>query len=374
MRILVLNWRCPKNPRAGGAESFTYHVMRRFVAAGDSVEWFSASFPGAPSHELLDGIQIVRNGTQSSVHLAAFRRYRGRVKSDFDAVIDQVNTIPFFAPLWAGVPTFMLIHQLAREVWWYESRFPASLIGYCLEPAYLRIYRKVPVFTVSASTEGDLKRLGFLDVQIVREGLEPIEPPSVTRASSPTFLYVGRLAPSKRVHEIIHAFKRFLEVVKVGQLQLVGIGPARYQNSLRRLVHRLDLERHVQFLGRLEQAEKHRRMAEAHGLLMASVREGWGLVVIEANACGTPAIVYDVQGLRDAVQDEVTGLVVTPTPNAMSAAMLRLWRDRSLQEALGNAAARWSKTFRFDETANSMRRQIAERTGQERELGTPLWS
>src|SRR5206468_8182458 len=139
-------WRCLRNPRAGGAEKFTYEVARRLVSRGHSVEWFSASFPGAEAEEEIGGVRMVRAGSQWTVHWRAFRRYRGRLSGHFDAVLDQVNTMPFFTPLWAKIPSFMLIHQLAREVWWYESPFPISALGYMAEPWYLRIYRRSRVF------------------------------------------------------------------------------------------------------------------------------------------------------------------------------------------------------------------------------------
>jgi glycosyltransferase involved in cell wall biosynthesis len=78
-------------------------------------------------------------------------------------------------------------------------------------------------------------------------------------------------------------------------------------SSLKLLTRKLGLHESVKFLGRLPAADKHRYMAAVHALLMASVREGWGLVVTEANRCGTPAIVYDVPGLRDSVRDGKTG-------------------------------------------------------------------
>ena len=162
MRILILNWRCPRNPRAGGAEIVTHEIARRLVAWGHQVEWFSATFPGAANEEILDGIRILRSGRQWTVHWRAFRRYHRRLRGNFDAVIDEVNTVPFFTPLWAEIPRFMFIHQLAREVWWYESRFPVSGIGYLAEPLYLRLYRRSPVLTVSPSTREDLRSLGFV--------------------------------------------------------------------------------------------------------------------------------------------------------------------------------------------------------------------
>src|SRR5207245_5962856 len=135
-----------------------------------------------------------------------FRHYRRSVRRNFDLVIDEVNTMPFFSPLWAGIPTFMLIFQLAREVWWYESRFPISAIGYTIEPRYLRVYRHSPVITISRSTALDLRRLGFRGrIAVVPIGIEKGPPPQVSKASIPTFLYVGRLAPSKRLEHMVRA-------------------------------------------------------------------------------------------------------------------------------------------------------------------------
>ena len=334
-------------------------MARRLVAGGDSLEWFTAAFPGASAEDELDGVRILRAGRQWSVHWQAFRHYRGRLAGRFDAVIDEVNTIPFLTPLWAGVPTFLLMFQLAREVWWFESPFPLNAIGYALEPLYLRGYRSVPVFTISASTERDLRRLGFTGtITILPIGIEPIGVPAGEKSAVPTFMYVGRLAPSKRIEHMVYAFDRFRQVAGPARLWLVGDGSSGYTRSLRRLTERLRLNEDVQFCGRLAPEEKHRRMAEAHILLMTSVREGWGLVVTESAACGTPAVVYDVGGLRDAVRHEQTGLVVDASPIALAEGMLRLWKNPDLYRRVSAEAFRWSQTFSFDETTRIFREGV----------------
>jgi glycosyltransferase involved in cell wall biosynthesis len=331
------------------------------VRAGHYVEWFSAAFPGSAAEEELDGIRIVRAGRQSTVHWLAFRKYRDKLRGHFDAVIDEVNTMPFFTPLWADIPRFMFIHQLARKVWWYESRFPLNAIGFVVEPWYLRLYRRTPVLTVSSSTEADLRNLGFRGpIAVVPEGLEPIRVQHVTKKRIPTLLYVGRLAPSKRVTHILRAFATFRSACGPSQLWLIGDGPDDYVRRLHRLVRHLGLSGCVRFWGRLPPHEKHLRMAEAHMLLMASVREGWGLVVTEANACGTPAIVYDVHGLRDAVRDEETGLVVPPSPRQLARAMTRLWSDQSLYERLGAEARRWSQSFSYEATVDAVTKGLTQ--------------
>jgi glycosyltransferase involved in cell wall biosynthesis len=297
-------------------------------------------------------VKIVRAGRQWTVHWAAFRRYRRKLSRRFDVVVDEVNTIPFFTPLWAEIPAVMLIHQLAREVWWYESPFPLSAIGFLTEPLYLRLYRDVPVLTVSASTKDDLRQLGFDGlITIIPEGIEPIAEITVCKRAEPTFLYVGRLAPSKRINHILQALARFRQATGRGELWMVGSGSERYRQSLMKLAHHLELAGSVVFYGRVSTSEKHRLMGQAHALIMTSVREGWGLVVTEASACGTPAIVYDVPGLRDSVRHDSTGLVVRPQPGDLFDAMIRIMSDPGLYASLAAEGQRWGSSFSFDETA-----------------------
>ena len=354
MRLLILNWRCPTNPRAGGAEFLTFEIAKRLAAAGNTVEWFSAAFPGSKAREDLDGVRIVRAGRQWTVHLQAFRHYFGNLRQRFDVVIDEVNTIPFFTPLWADIPVVMFIHQLAREVWWYESPFPVSAAGFLVEPLYLRCYSRTPILTVSPSTETDLVKIGLNGpITIIPEGLEPVIVRAAPRETIPTFLYVSRISPSKRITHIVEAFRAFREAIGFGQLWLVGDGPERYVRRVRRLVDRLALDSDVHFLGRISTVDKHRRMASAHALLLASAREGWGMVVIESNACGTPALVYDVPGLRDAVRHEQTGLISVSTPTGLASQMVRIWDDPELHQRLSEEALRWSSTFSFEKSAQA---------------------
>jgi glycosyltransferase involved in cell wall biosynthesis len=298
-------------------------------------------------------VRIVRAGRQWTVHWSAFRRYRGRLSTYFDVVIDEVNTIPFFTPLWSDIPSVMFIHQLAREVWWYESAFPLSAIGFIAEPIYLRLYRGVPVLTVSESTRSDLRRLGLEGtITIIPEGVEPIKAHGSASVAGPIFLYVGRLAPSKRIHHVVKAFALFRREMGIGHLDLIGTGPKRYQNSLVRLAQKLGMDDCIEFRGRVSNSDKHRLMAGATALLMASVREGWGLVVTEANACGTPAIVYDVPGLRDSVRNGSTGLVVRPDPRALCDAMKLLVTQPDLRAQLAAEALRWSGTLSIESMAS----------------------
>jgi glycosyltransferase involved in cell wall biosynthesis len=338
------------------------------VAAGHSVEWFTAAFSGAADEEVMEGVRIVRRGRQWTVHWQAFRHYRGGLRDRFDVVVDEVNTIPFMTPLWSDIPTLLLIFQLAREVWWYEAPFPLSAIGFALEPWYLRPYRRLPTITISQSTSADLRGLGFTGrISIMPIGIEPAQEEQ-RKSVTPTFLYVGRLAPSKRIEDVIQAFAMIHRRRGSGKLVLVGEGTPTYVRSLRRMTRRMKVSDLVEFSGRLSAHEKHRRMAEASLLLMTSAREGWGLVITEANALGTPAVVYDAPGLRDAVRNGKTGLVVEPWPRALADGACRLLDDPVFYGSLVEQAKAWSSTFTFQRAAASMGTAISTLAG----VGDPM--
>lgn len=180
MKILWLNWRCWLNPAMGGAEVFTYEVAKRWAASGHDVTLFTSKFPGCKTEETVDGVKIVRSGGRFTVYRQAKRFYSKRFRNEgFDVIIDEINTEPFFAPKFAKSKekVIALIHQLAREYWFYETPFPVSYLGYhFLENRWLKQCCKVPTITVSQSTREDLLALGFTNLSIVSEGLnfEPL--------------------------------------------------------------------------------------------------------------------------------------------------------------------------------------------------------
>lgn len=316
MRILILNWKDLAHPAAGGAEVFTEEVARALVRRGHDVTFFAAAAPGRPEHEDVHGVSIVRRGSRLGVYRAARRFWADQASHPYDIVIDEINTRPFMTPRWLhDTPIVALIHQLAREIWFYETPFPVAVLGrYVLEPMWLRAYRDVPALTVSQSSAESLRRYhGWRDVTVVPEGSTPHPVPDVEKEPQPTLVFVGRLVAMKRPEDVIEAFKALETRGFGGRLWMIGDGPLRER-----------LEPHapsgVEFLGRLNRDALLERLARAHVLVATSVREGWGLNVSEAAACGTPAIAYAVPGLVDSVHAS-GGLVVDSTPGALALAL-----------------------------------------------------
>jgi glycosyltransferase involved in cell wall biosynthesis len=359
-RIVILNWRDITHPRAGGAERVTHEIARRWVAWGHQVTLFCASYQGAPSEDVLDGVRVIRRGRQQTVHWEAYRHYRRRLRGRYHVIIDEVNTMPFFAPLYASEPVIMFSHQLAREVWRYEAPFPLSAAGYVAEPLYLQAYRRTPIITVSPSTRDGLRELGLPGpYHVIPEAVDTRAPkalPSLDTKESPlTLAFVGRVVASKRVDHIVRALELIHHSGRTdAHLWIIGAWDERCYRRLSRLVAALGLGESVAFFGRVDDVTKEKLLARAHVLVMTSVREGWGLVVSEANALGTPAVVYDVPGLRDSTRDGQTGLVCRlNTPSALAQAILSLQAQPLLYARLREQAWVSVQELSWDRTAHA---------------------
>jgi len=347
MRILVFNWRDIKNPEAGGAEVYTHEIMKRLAAKGYEITWITAGFEGGKENEIVDGIEIVRVGGKYSVYRKA-RRFYENSKTKYDVVIDEINTRPFMTPRFVGEDerVFALIHQLAREFWFYETPFPLSYIGrYFLEDSWLSHYKNIPTLTVSQSTARDLADLGFKNVIIVPDGID-IEPlPSVPeKEKTPTIVFVGRFKKAKLPDHAIEAYKMVKKTIPDVRLWMIGDGYLR--KNLERIA-----DENIKFFGYVSKEKRIDLVARSHILVVPAVREGWGLVVTEANAVGTPAIGYNVPGLRDSIKNQVTGILSKPNPSDLAMEVVRLIHDTQKLFKLSDSALEDARRYSWDHSA-----------------------
>jgi len=366
MKILWLTWKDLKNPQAGGAERVNEELAKRLVQKGYEVIFLTAGFPGAVAEEMVDGYKIIRLGSRWTVYWYVYRYYKKNLRGWADMVIDEVNTMPFFAELYVKEKNIIFIHQLCREVWFYQMSFPLSNIGYALEPYYMKALYDREVITVSESTKKDLLSLGFREkkINIISEGIDidPVEDlEKIEKYEKPTLLSFGSVRGMKRTDHIIRAF----ELAKENNPDLELIVAGDYNNPFGKkvlaLAEKSKYANSIKFLGRVDNDKKIELFQKSHILLVTSVKEGWGLVVTEANSQGTPAIVYDVDGLRDSVRHEETGLVCRDNnpEEAMAENIGRLLKEKSLYEKMRRIAWEWSKELTFEKAFEDFERIIS---------------
>lgn len=364
LRILFLNWKDLDNPAAGGAETYTEEISKRLVTFGHQVTIFASSFDGSDSEASHYGVRIIRQGGRVTVYSKA-RNYVRSHLSDYDLFIDEINTVPFrIARIAKTKRVIALIHQLAREIWFYETRFPLNLIGYFgLEPFWIRQYRDQTTITVSNSTREDLLKLGFKRIRIVQNGISVSPMDSVPRKDvGPVMIFLGRLVRSKHPEHAIQALIKAKSRVPDAQLWMVGDGYLRPKLEAKRIEG-------VRFFGKVTHEEKFELLKKARVMLVPSVREGWGISVIEANAMGTPAIGYSVPGLRDSIVDGRTGVLVKrDNVEGLANAASNILLDAGKARQMGEQALDWSKRFTWEKSALQFNNVIAENS----ELGKDM--
>ncbi|HSB47664.1 MAG TPA: glycosyltransferase family 4 protein [Candidatus Bilamarchaeum sp.] len=349
MKIAFFNWRDITHPLSGGAEVYSHHVLKRIAAKGHRVTILTSSYPGSKEREVIDGIEHIRYGGRYSMYPKAYSCYKKHVEGRFDVIVESINGVPFFTGLFAREPVVPFIHQLTRQNWYSGVPLPLAFLGYHLEDHILRAYRKLPSIVPSESTKSDLEALGFTDVSIVREALD-FRPPKTGKGKEKSLLYLGRLAKSKRVDHAITALCEIRRTVPGAVLWIAGSGSE--EKPLRALAKKLGVFESVKFFGRVDEETKAELLSKAHLVLFPATREGWGLVVIEANACGTPVIGYDVEGLRDSIKDGVNGrLVRSGDAAAMAEAAASLLRSPGELKKLSDSSVKYASKFSLDDSA-----------------------
>ncbi|MEM2930415.1 MAG: glycosyltransferase family 4 protein [Thermoproteota archaeon] len=359
LKVLWFNWRCWLNPEMGGAEVFTREVAKRFVSAGHEVTLFTSEFPGCRNEEVVDGVRIVRAGGKYSVYWRAKTYYRNLFsKEGYDIIIDEINTKPFLTPKFVdkGEKVIALIHQLAREYWFYETPFPVSYVGYYfLENRWLRNYVNVPTITVSESTRKDLLELGFKRVYMVPEGLNFTPLNSVPdKEDHPVIVYAGRLKKAKRPDHAVKAFKILRKKIPRAELWIVGEG------YFRKDLEKMAIEG-VKFFSTSSNEERRKLIRRAWVLVNPSIREGWGLNVVEANALGTPCVAYNVAGLRDSIRNSETGLLAeNGKVEDLAEKLIVFLEDAGLRRKLSMNALEYAKQFSWDKTAEEFMKVLEQ--------------
>lgn len=369
MKILWLSWKDHEHPLAGGAEVVLRELNRRLVRDGHEVTVLTARYADASKTAKLDDTIVVRVGRNRYIHsFWALGRYLRRFKDKFDIVIEVVNTAPYFSALCGGSkPVYLFYHQLARDIWFYETPFPLNRLGYhVLEPFATRLLARsgAPAITVSDSTKQDLIRYGFKpeSVRIISEGTEltPVKDLSSTKKfTRPTILSLGAIRPMKRTLDQVKAFEQAKRSNPNLQLILAGDNSSPYGRAVTQYCQQSHFAMDIQCLSRVSTRKKLDLMRRAHLITVTSIKEGWGLIVTEAASQGTPAVVYDVDGLRDSVRHEETGLITATKPEALAQGMVRLVDDQKLYQKLQNQAWTWSQTMTFDKAYQDFKGIVA---------------
>ncbi|WP_030606110.1 glycosyltransferase family 4 protein [Streptomyces fulvoviolaceus] len=350
-RIVFLAHRDLDNPAAGGSELLVDRLADGLTGLGHQVTLLCG---GPASYR---DYRVVSAGGEFGHYLRARTAFTRQV-GDCDLLVEVCNGMPYLAPLWHRGPTLCLVNHVHTDLW--KMRFggplaPAARIGRRLEHwalAGAAARQRSLLVAVSPSTAHALRAIGVERdrIRIVHNGVE--EPgPRADRSAEPLFVAVGRLVEYKRIDLLLRLWER-VRPVTGGRLLIVGDGPER--GRLEQLAGP-----GVEFTGHVSEAEKHRLLCAAWLLLHPSAVEGWGLVVTEAAARETPAIAFDVPGLRDSVVDGETG-VLAHGESSFAAAWCTLALSGHRRELMGKAARDRAARYRWHRTVRQFRAVASE--------------
>lgn len=357
MNILILNWRDPENPLAGGAEQSLYEHAKYWAKNGANITWFASSFKNAKKEDNLGNIKILRAGSHYTVHLSFLIYWlSGKTNKNFDIVVDCFHFLPFFTPLYIrNIKKIALINEVADRLWFSNIPFPFSWIGYMVEPLFFKFYRKVPFITASESAKNDLIKMGIKEknINVISHGVTlPLILPKKRESYNPTVIYCSRVTKDKGIEDALKVFNILkkevsnLEFWIVGKEEKLGY----FEDLLKK--NKVSTEQ-IKYFGFVREKKKFELLSKAWILIHPSRKEGWGLNVIEANSVGTPAVGYNVEGLRDSIIDKKTGLLSETNPNDLAKSIEVLVNNKNIREEFSNNALRWSKEFSWEKSART---------------------
>ena len=353
---MVLNWRDPRHPEGGGSELYVEQVAQRMLAAGNDVTWLTAKYPGAAADEVVDGIRYIRRGGHLTVYLwvawLLLSRRLDRMTGGIDSVLEVQNGMPFLASRLTRHRVVVLVHHVHREQWSVVGPLLARVGWFMESRVAVRANRGHRYLAVSDVTRRELVELGVRasDIELAHNGLPPV-PDYVggARRSEPTLVVLSRLVPHKQIDHVIRALPALAEEFPSVSLRIMGSGW--WDDALRSLTEELALGGRVTFLGHVPDRVKFEELSRAWVHVLPSVKEGWGLSIVEAGRAGTPSVAYaSAGGVSEAILDRVTGLLAVDQAD-LTTQISVLLADPLLREELGNKAFIRSGEFTWDAAA-----------------------
>jgi glycosyltransferase involved in cell wall biosynthesis len=363
VNILVVNWQDRENPHAGGAEIHLFEIFGRLASRGHRVRLVCSGWKGAPRRATIEGIDVERAGGRSSFALLGRGAVGRALRAERpDVVVEDINKLPLFLATMTDRPFCAIVPHLFGETAFEEASWPTAAIVWAAERPLPAAYRRAWFHAISESTRDDLVARGVPagHVRVIHPGVDAsrfMPAPEALRGMSPSFLYVGRLKRYKGITLALRALA--LARGRRADLTLDIAGTGDFRAELERFSVELGLEGAVRFHGFVSETEKIGLFQRAWAHLLPSPKEGWGITVIEAAACGTPSIASDSPGLRDSVRHGETGFLV-PHGDVESLArrMLELADAPALVATLGVAARRFAESLTWERTVSETERHL----------------
>lgn len=357
--VVVLNWRDTRNPEGGGSERYIESIARGLVAEGHHVTLVCAAHHNGPRDEDVHGVRVVRRGGKLTVYpRALLELWRRRHRTD--VVVDVQNGLPFFSRIVTRKPVVVLVHHVHREQWPVVYGPLVARLGWWIESWLApRLYRSCQYVAVSDVTRRELGALGVdrQRVAVVHNGTDR-PPVAAPRAPVPTLCVLSRLVPHKRIEHALRATARLR--ARIPGLRLLVVGDGWWSDRLWQAAADLGVADITEFTGFADELAKHEKLASAWVHLAPSLKEGWGLTVMEAASHGVPTVAYaGAGGLSESIVDGVTGFLAADEDEFVER-VAGLLEDDALRRRLGEAARTRALSFQWECAVESFGTVLAD--------------
>jgi glycosyltransferase involved in cell wall biosynthesis len=351
-RIHFVAWRDLDDPEAGGSELHAHKVASLWAAAGLDVTFRTSAVHGAAETLTRDGYRVLRRAGRYGVFPGAAWEGLRMGHRPGDALVEVWNGMPFLSPLWYMGPRIVFLHHVHAEMWGMVLPPTLARLGDTMERQIApRFYRRSRIVTLSESSRREIVemlRLRPERVTVAPPGVDERYAPGGQRSPSPLVVAVGRLVPVKRFDALLRALAPLKS--EHADLEAVIIGEGYERPALEGLRDELGATDWIRLPGRVGDDELVDWYRRAWVVAGSSQREGWGMTLTEAAACGTPAVATNIAGHADAVVDGESGLLVDDVAD-LSAALGRVLGDEVLRSRLSKGALERARWFTWDATA-----------------------
>lgn len=361
-RIWAVAWRDLDDPEAGGSELHAHEVLRRLAAHGLDVTLRTSAVAGLPAAATRDGYRVDRRHGRYGVFPGAAVELAAGRPGPSTGIIEIWNGMPFLTPVFAPrVPRVVLLHHVHAEMWRMVLSRWLGPVGETFERRVAPlVYRRARVLTLTRSSAQEIVSMLGLSrdrVGVVPCGVDWRFRPGGSRAPYPLVLAVGRLVPVKRFHLLVDALAELRR--QHPGLRGVIVGEGYERPHLEEHLRRSGADGFVSLPGRVGGEELLALYRRAWVVASTSAREGWGMTLTEAAACGTPAVASRIAGHLDTVEHGRTGYLAEPGPDFVGR-LHSVLSDPALRDRLGAAAAERASTYRWSATARGVLGALAD--------------
>jgi len=360
LRILLFNWRSFLSLNAGGAEVHLYEIFSRIADKNQVCLVASCNDTKITARELKVGRLNVSHVTNHEFLYPIFSlKFLSKVlRRKFDVIVEDISKVPIFWPLLLSkllsTPFMIIIHHVHGKTLHEELPPLLAHFLYIYEFMTLKLYTlfKPYVVTVSESTRSELEKIGFKieKMQVVYNAVtQSFITTSKKISPEPLIVYIGRIKRYKRLDHLLRAIKN----VPNCQLIIAGKSEADEYWRLRALVKELQLDSRVKLVGEISESEKSSILQRAWIYVATSMKEGFGISVLEAQAFGVPVIAYDVPGLNESVQNMHSGILVRNGDiTGLAKTISLLINNFMLRKKLSEGALAYASSFSWDKSAD----------------------